>query len=300
MSVRNTKRSAATSLDFQKRLRHKPRVQSPHEALPIAVEIARAAGTVLADGFAGGPAAVLGNRHGAASKQAEFDLVTEFDRRAEALLVSRLAQAFPNDAVIAEEGGGHAGRDAIWYVDPLDGTTNFAHGLPFFAVALGRVVDGKPDVGVVHAPALDLTFTATRGGGAFCNAKQLHVSTADTLDRAMLGTGFPSDRQHSPDTNFAQFEAVKMRARAVRRYGSSALDQAMVAAGTFDGFWEMKLKAWDLAAGSLLVEEAGGTATGWLGESLSLTRGAVVASNGRIHSELLAVLAGAGIPNAVR
>jgi myo-inositol-1(or 4)-monophosphatase len=215
-------------------------------------------------------------------------------------LVSQLAKAFPHDAVIAEEGGGHDGSGALWYVDPLDGTTNFAHGLPFFAVALGRVIDGRVDVGVVHAPALDLTFTATRGGGAFCNGRRLNASTVATLDRAMLATGFPSDRRSSEDTNIPQFAVIKMRSRAVRRYGSSALDQALVAAGTFDGFWEMKLKAWDLAAASLLVEEAGGKVTGWLGEPLRLERGAIVATNGRIHSEVLDLLAGAGIPKAVQ
>lgn len=271
-----------------------------HEVLTAAVEIARAAGRVLAQGFAGGPAPLLGARHGAESKSAEFDLVTDYDRRSEALLVEGLSGAFPDDAVIAEEGGGHGGEGAHWFVDPLDGTTNFAHGLPFFAVALGRVVDGRPDIAVVHAPILNLTFTAVRGGGAFCNGQRLHVSEVATLDRAMLATGFPSDRMVTGDTNFAQFIAVKSRARAVRRYGSSALDQALVAAGTYDGFWEMKLKAWDLAAGSLLVEEAGGRATGWLGEPLRLERGAIVVSNGNVHDELLGLLAGAGIPSAVR
>ena len=264
------------------------------------MEIARAAGAVLARGFAGGPAPLLGPRHGAESKAAEFDLVTDYDRRSEAVLVERLAAAFPGDAIIAEEGGGHAGTGACWYVDPLDGTTNFAHGLPFFAVAIGRVVEGRPDLAVVHAPILQLTFTATRGGGAFCNDRRLHVSDVGDLARAMLATGFPSDRMITGDTNYPQFIAIKSRARAVRRYGSSALDQALVAAGTYDGFWEMKLKAWDLAAGSLLVEEAGGRATGWLGEPLRLVRGAVVVSNGRIHDELLALLAGAGIPDSVR
>jgi len=269
-------------------------------ALTIAVETARDAGKLLAEAFAGGPAMLLGRRHGADTKSAEFDLVTEYDRRSEALLVERLTAAFPGDAVIAEEGSGHDGAGATWFVDPLDGTTNFAHGLPFFCVAIGRVTDGRPDLGVVVAPILGLTFTAIRGGGAFCNGNRLRVSDVATLDRAMLGTGFPSDRQITGDTNFPQFLAVKQRARAVRRYGSSALDQAMVAAGTFDGFWEMKLKAWDLAAGSLLVEEAGGRSTGWMGEPLRLERGAVLASKGRIHDELVALVTGAGIPDAVR
>jgi myo-inositol-1(or 4)-monophosphatase len=276
------------------------RITDPERVLSIAVEAAHDAGTLLAEAFAGGPSPLLGRRHIADTKSAEFDLVTEFDRRSETLLVERLATAFPSDTVIAEEGGGYDGVGATWFVDPLDGTTNFAHGLPFFCVAIGRVTNGRPDLGVVFAPVLGLTFTAIRNRGAFCNGKRLRVSEVATLDRSMLGTGFPSDRQTSGDTNFPQFFAVKQRARAVRRYGSSALDQALVAAGTFDGFWEMKLKAWDLAAGSLLVEEAGGRATGWMGESLRLERGAVLASNGRIHDELVAIITAAGIPDAVR
>ena len=293
-------RAAQPRLDNGIAVRHLAGVKLPHEALPIAIEIARSAGRVLADGFGGGPAARLGTRHVASSKTAEFDLVTEYDRRSERVLVDQLAAAFPDDSIVAEEGSSHAGTGALWYVDPLDGTTNFAHGLPFFAVAVARVTDGRPDIAVVHAPILELTFCATRGGGAFCNDRRLHVSDVAALDHAMLATGFPSDRAITGDTNFPQFTAIKMRARAVRRYGSSALDQALVAAGTFDGFWEMKLKPWDLAAGSLLVEEAGGRATGWLGEPLRLERGAIVASNGAIHDQVIELLAGAGIPNAVR
>lgn len=275
-------------------------VQELRDALAIAVEAARAAGRTLLEGFGQGPAPLLGPRQGVDTKSAAYDLVTEYDRRAEELLVGRLATAFPDDEIIAEEGGSQAGTKARWYVDPLDGTTNFAHGLPMFCVAIGRVVDNRVDVGVVHAPVLGWTFTATRGGGAWCGERRLSVSINDALGSAMFGTGFPSDRATSPDNNFAQFVAVKPRVRAVRRLGSAALDQALVAAGTFDGFWEMKLKPWDLAAGSLLVEEAGGVATGWAGEPLSLTRGAIVASNGRLHAALLELLASGGLPAAVR
>ncbi len=269
-----------------------PTIADPQRALEVAVAAAREAGALLASGFAGGPAALLGLRQRAATKAGEFDLVTDFDRRSEALLVDRLGGAFPGDRVIAEEGGGQDGdRDgAIWYVDPLDGTTNFAHGLPFFCVAIARSVNGRVDVGVVHAPVLGATFTAVRGGGAFCNGNKLAVSDTAALDRAVLGTGFPSDRATSPDNNFAQFMAVKLKVRGVRRYGSAALDLAMVATGTFDGYWEMKLKPWDLAAGSLLVEEAGGKCTGWRGEPLVLERGAALASNGVLHDQIVALV----------
>ena len=272
----------------------------PARDLETVVDIALAAGRVLVDAFTGGPAALFGRRHAAATKTGEFDLVTETDRASEALLVERLSAAFPGDAILAEEGGGKDGAEARWIVDPLDGTTNFVHGLPFFCVAIARERGGEVDLAVIHAPILDVTFTAARGGGARCNGRSLRVSSAASLDRAMLGTGFPVDRQTAAASNFDQFVAVKRRARAVRRYGSASLDQAMVAAGTFDAYWEMRLKPWDVAAGSLLVSEAGGRVTGWLGERLRLEVGAIVASNRWIHDELLGALAGAGLPDVVR
>ena len=276
---------------------------TPTRDLEIVVDIALAAGRVLAAAFSGGPAPLLGRRHVAATKSGEFDLVTETDRASEALLVQRLSAAFPGDAILAEEGGGQAGdkagADARWIVDPLDGTTNFVHGLPLFCVAIARERAGEVDLAVIHAPILDLTFTAKRGGGAHCNGRALRVSEAASLERALLATGVPVDRE-SAANNFVQFTAVKRRVRAVRRYGSASLDQAMVAAGTFDAYWEMRIKPWDVAAGSLLVAEAGGRVTGWLGERLRLEVGAIVASNGWIHDELLGALASAGLPDAVR
>ncbi|HEY0992291.1 MAG TPA: inositol monophosphatase family protein [Kofleriaceae bacterium] len=283
----------------------------PTRDLDTVVDIALAAGRVLAAAFSGGPAPLLGRRHVAGTTTGEFALVTATDRASAALLVARLAAAFPGDAILAEEGGGQAGgqagdqggektgADARWIVDPLDGTTNFVHGLPFFCVAIARERDGEVDLAVIHAPILELTFTAERGGGAHCNGRALRVSESASLERALLATGFPVDRE-SAANNFIQFAAVKRRARAVRRYGSASLDQAMVAAGTFDAYWEMRIKPWDVAPGSLIVSEAGGRVTGWLGERLRLEVGAIVASNGRIHDELLAVLADAGIPGAVR
>jgi myo-inositol-1(or 4)-monophosphatase len=304
------------------------------DALTVALEAAVAAGELLLAGFAGGRgpwsgAVPLGGHARAQSKASERDLVTEFDRAAEALLVARLAAAFPDDAVVAEEGGGRAGGSgARWLVDPLDGTTNFAHGLPLFCVSIARELGPPPlgpgpkargglppsmdggaggpqsggavEVGVVHAPALGLTFAARRGEGATLGGAPIRVSDEARLEHALLATGFPYDSAESADDNLAQFTALQKRAQGVRRFGSAALDLALVAAGRFDGYWEMKLKPWDLAAGTLLVEEAGGRVTGWSGGPSVLDRGACVATNGRVHDALLAALAEAGIPSPAR
>jgi myo-inositol-1(or 4)-monophosphatase len=242
-----------------------------------------------------------GRPHAAEEKGRPTDLVTEYDRRAEACLVAGLKAARPTDVVIAEEGGrtdgGTEGRR--WLIDPLDGTTNFAHGLPFFCVSIGLEVDGELTLGVIDAPALGWHFYAARGEGAFLSARglperRLFVSDTPALDHALLATGFPYDRQTSERNNFAEFVTLQRRAQAVRRVGSAALDLAMTAAGWFDGYWEMKLKPWDLAAGVLLVVEAGGRVTRWSGapfSSRALDEGEAVATNGRIHEALLEALA---------
>jgi myo-inositol-1(or 4)-monophosphatase len=263
------------------------------EPLEIVEQIAREAGEILREGY--------GRRPAADAKRTATDLVTEFDRRSEERIVQRLHTAFPGDQILGEEGGlVGAAAPRRWLVDPLDGTTNYAHGLPIFCVSIGLEVDGALELALVYAPALALTFAARRGAGAACNGAPIQVSDETDLARSLLSTGFPYDRQTSPDNNFDQFLAFKRRAQAVRRLGSAALDLAFVARGSLDGFWEMKLKPWDLAAGALLVTEAGGRVTGWMGEPLSLDKGAIVASNGMIHAELLRVQAEVGWPDAVR
>jgi myo-inositol-1(or 4)-monophosphatase len=229
--------------------------------------------------------------HGAERKATAVDLVTEYDRRSEALVVETLRAAFPDDTIVAEEGGGVAGgAERRWWVDPLDGTTNFAHGLPFFCVSIGLEVRGQLAVGVVEAPALGWSFSTARGQGAHLGETPLRVSDTESLAAWLLATGFPYDVASDPRNNFAEFAALYRASQGVRRVGAAALDLAMVAAGWLDGYWEMKLRPWDLAAGALLVEEAGGRVSTWSGAPLQLAGGEVVATNGRIHDALVATL----------
>lgn len=221
----------------------------------------------------------------------EVDLLTEFDLRSEELIRRELASHFPGVSVLAEEGGGAtAGAAARFIVDPLDGTTNFAHGHPVFCVCMALEVDGQLCCGVVHAPSLGWTFQARQGGGAYRNGARLSVSSCQHLDKAMLATGFPYDRRTNEDDNTAELRAFMKRCQAIRRLGSAALDLALVAEGIYDGYWEMGLKPWDIAAGVLLVTEAGGRVTNYEGEAVVLESGQIVASCGRPHDEMLQVL----------
>jgi myo-inositol-1(or 4)-monophosphatase len=222
----------------------------------------------------------------------EIDLVTESDRASEALIRERVARSLPGVDLVAEEQGGvvHGDRPVL-YADPLDGTTNFAHGHPFFAVSLGLLCGDALEVGVVVAPALGWTHAAARGLGATRNGEPCRVSETAVLDRALLATGFPYDRRTSPENNFRAFVDLKRKAQGVRRCGAASLDLCLVADGTYDGYWERKLNPWDLAAGALLVTEAGGRVTGFGGEAVDVRKGNLVASNGVLHDELLAALA---------
>ena len=226
-------------------------------------------------------------------KKGTIDLVTEVDLSVERMFRAMIAERFPSHDVLAEEAGGGDDHEAryCWIFDPLDGTTNFTHGLPIFCASLGLEIDGRLEVAAVYDPCRRELFTAERGGGARLNGAPLRVSRVSTLIDALLVTGFPYDVHANPGAIVGLFEAFMRRAQAVRRLGSAALDLCYVAAGRFDGFWERGIKAWDVAAGSLLVEEAGGTLSGLDGSTFACRTGHILASNGVIHDEMLATIA---------
>ncbi|MGH9413471.1 MAG: inositol monophosphatase family protein [Terriglobales bacterium] len=217
----------------------------------------------------------------------EADLVTAADRASEAYIAARLREAFPEHAVIAEEGTRTEGSGgACWYVDPLDGTTNFAHGLPFFAVSMGLERAGQMVAAVVYNPPLDEMFTALRGRGAWLNHVPIRVSEVSSLAQALLATGFPSHKRHSsPNIHF--YQHFSLASHGMRRLGAAALDLCYTACGRFGGYWEFGLKPWDVAAGSLIVTEAGGMVSDMRGMGHQLHSPEILASNGRLHAALL-------------
>ena len=249
----------------------------------VAVETAKRAGALLG--------AELGKRRQIAFKGSPTNLVTEMDRRAEALIIEAIQAEFPGDAILSEERGtlgGPSGRR--WIIDPLDGTTNYAHGIPIFCVSIALEVDGQTRLGVVYDPNFDECFVAGRGRGARRNGERLSVSEAATLNESLVATGLPYNIRETPRNNLAEFGAFSLRCQGVRRMGSAVLYFCYVAAGRLDGYWELRVGPWDAAAGVLMVEEAGGRVTNLEGGPLNPERPEVVASNGRIHDEMLRVL----------
>ena len=225
-------------------------------------------------------------------KKGTIDLVTEVDIAVERMFRDLIARRFPDHHVLAEEMGGSATvpAGACWVFDPIDGTTNFAHGLPIFCASLALGLDGVPEVAAVYDPNRRELFTAERGGGAFLNGMPLRVSSAERLVDAMLVTGFPYDVHARVGEIVGLFAAFVGEARAVRRLGSAAIDLCWVAAGRMDGFWESDLKAWDIAGGALIVSEAGGCVTALDGTPFTSRGGNVLATNGRLHDAMLAVI----------
>ncbi|KAF0216539.1 MAG: myo-inositol-1 [Geobacteraceae bacterium] len=221
----------------------------------------------------------------------EVNLVTEVDRKCEELIVRAIRYNFPDHDILAEESDYGALRSSFkWIIDPLDGTTNYAHGFPWFAVSIALEIEGEVMLGVIHHPMMGELFTAVRGEGALLNGKPIQVSRREPLKGCLLATGFPYDRTWDNENNFDNFLNFQMAARAVRRAGAAALDLAYVAAGRLDGYWECKLKPWDVAAGQLMVIEAGGRVTNHAGEPFSIYDHRILASNGLIHEEMAAVL----------
>jgi myo-inositol-1(or 4)-monophosphatase len=248
------------------------------EFVPRMADIAREAGALLMDYF---------HRRVKIEYKGDADLVTEADRNSEKLILGRIREHWPSHDVIGEEGARiETGSDYRWYVDPLDGTTNFAHSFPVFCVSLGLVFQGKRKAAVLYDPTRDELFAAEQGRGAWLNGEKIAVSKTSNLAQCLVATGFPSHKRHK-NPNIYFYHQLTLRTHGVRRAGSAALDLASVACGRFDGFWEFNLNAWDTTAGILIVEEAGGKATGFRGEELEVTDRDVVASNGLIHADMV-------------
>ncbi|MEP0918989.1 inositol monophosphatase [Leptolyngbya sp. DQ-M1] len=252
--------------------------------LDIATEAALAAGAVLQTHW--------GKLEDIREKGRPGDLVTEADRAAEDAVLSVLKRHVPEHPILAEESGqlGDRQSEFLWAIDPLDGTTNYAHQYPFVAVSIGLLIEGVPQVGVVFNPIHQELFRAAKGLGATCNRRSIRVSSTTELEKSLLVTGFAYDRRQTPDTNYPEFAHLTHLTQGVRRDGAAALDLAYVAAGRFDGYWERGLSIWDIAAGIVLVEEAGGKVTAYDQTSMQLSSGRILATNGRIHDRLSAEL----------
>ncbi|WP_437325476.1 inositol monophosphatase family protein [Sorangium sp. So ce381] len=283
------------------------------ELSAIALRVAEEAAALVLAGFRAGPRGLHVEEKG------PHDLVTEFDRASEDLLVARLNALTPGVAVVGEEQSAARREEPrgglVWYVDPLDGTTNFVHGHPFWCVSVGLMDDDVPVAGAVVAPALGLRWTGFRprepgprdaarapvstaaiDGEARRNGERCTVSATASLQRAMVATGFPPIRDRAPDNNFDAFMTVKRNAQAVRRCGSAAIDLCMVADGTYDAYWERRLYAWDVAAGSAIVRGAGGVITALDGGAPNYPTGNIVASNGLVHAAIVALFSHPGPP----
>ncbi|HWQ13926.1 MAG TPA: inositol monophosphatase family protein [Roseiflexaceae bacterium] len=260
--------------------------------LDFAAGLARRAGALLLDGLA---------RDRAVALKSAFEVVTDVDRASEALIVAAIAERFPHHTIVAEEGGGiERGSPERWVIDPLDGTNNYAHGFPFFSVSIGLLRGEELALGVVYDPLRDELFAAERGRGAFCNGRTIRVSATPTLAASLLSTGFPYDYAAGGANNWREFDRMQARSQGVRRAGAASLDLAYVAMGRLDAHWELRLQPWDSAAGALLVLEAGGRLSDWRGGPWNPWSDRLIASNGRIHDEIIHVLSAEGMGRSGR
>jgi len=254
------------------------------ELASIARQVAEESARIIVQGYRARPkAGIKGN---------PVDLVTEYDLRSEAHIRQRLAELTPEIPILAEEHGGQETDGLCWYCDPLDGTTNFVHGHPFFAVSIGAMQNNVPIAGAVVAPVLNVTWVGYQGGPATRNGEPCQVSETEAIQQSLLATGFPPDRSREPDNNFLAWANVKRHCRGIRRCGSAALDLCLVADGTYDGYWERNLHAWDIVAGAALVLAAGGRISGLDGTQTRLLSGNIAATNGHVHEELLGLIRG--------
>jgi myo-inositol-1(or 4)-monophosphatase len=226
-----------------------------------------------------------GNLNVVRQKKYYWDLVTEADLASEAYIIKSIQQEFPDHSILSEEAGLSEKNSAtyLWVIDPLDGTTNFTHQYPMISISMGLLIDNIPSLGIVYNPISDELFVARKGKGATLNGHPIQVSSVDNLEQSLLGTGFAYDRKETNENNYAEFCHITNISQGVRRGGSAALDLAFVASGRLDGYWERGLKPWDIAAGILLVEEAGGSCTSYESGPIDLSSGRILATNGIIH-----------------
>lgn len=248
------------------------------------IQIAREAGEIIREGH--------GKNFSIEFKTNSSNLVTEIDKKSEAAIINFIKKEFPGHSILAEESGTQKfDSEYLWVIDPLDGTTNFAHGLPIFSVSIGVMKKEEIICGVVYDVMMNQLFTVEKGSGAFCNDVKMYVNDNSNLAHSFLVTGFPYDIENNPDSAIERFGDFLVSSRAVRRLGSAAIDMCYVAKGVFDGFWEVSLNPWDVCAAILLIEEAGGKVTNFSGEEISIYSKQILATNGKVHDAMIEILA---------
>ncbi len=247
------------------------------------IQVSHEAGEIVREGF--------GKKFGIEYKTNEANLVTDIDKASEKHIKEFIQKKYPSHSILAEEGGQTNNEpEYLWVVDPIDGTTNFAHGLPIFSISIGVQKKGETIAGVVYDVMQDITYSAEAGSGAFADSQKIRVSNNDNLAHSVLVTGFPYNISENPDNALEKFTALTKASRGIRRLGSAAIDFCFVARGVFDGFWEVHLHPWDICAGMLIVEEAGGKVTGFQGEKIDIYSKRILATNGHIHQRMMEFL----------
>jgi len=247
------------------------------------IEISKQAGAIIRDGF--------GTQFNIEFKSNENNLVTEIDKASEKTIVDFIRKKYPSHDILAEEGSEVKNdSDYLWVVDPLDGTTNFAHGLPIFSVSIGVQKNGETIAAVVYDVMRDVIYSAEKGSGSFANAEKIEVSKTDRIEQSLLVTGFPYNVADNPEGAFERFIALTKKSRGMRRLGSAAIDFCYIASGVFDGFWEVYLHPWDICGGKLIAEEAGGIVTDFEGNAINIFSKKIFASNKLIHNQIIEVM----------